>query len=724
MAGAVERLEFLLNLNPGNTITGLKNVGDSAEKELGKVDSHSKVSSASLTKFGVGAVASAALVGTALIKTAGSFEDLAIASGKGAAATGLSVEQFSRLKETANDAGVETDALTAGLSKMNQAAGKSPQVFADLGIQIVKTKDGATDVQATFLNVVDALNAMTDPVARQNAAQALLGRGWKDMAELIQDGSASIKTAMAQVSSGQVITSDELAKAKEYRANLDNLSDSLKNLVLGIGQGAAPVIGQLANGLSHLVDWFGKANEFTDGAVGKFAALGAAGLAAVGAIAFVAGQMSKLKDVLVVTTKATTANTVATEENTVAQEENTVALTGVGKAAVLGGVAIAGYGAYNAIASSQAEHHAAVVKELAKDMDILTTTATSSADILHYYLGVLIGNAEQGKSTAQTNMELATSHLEVAKAIVAAAKESGVWNVDLATLSLAIDKATATASDMADMSAHARDEIGGVQEVVVKTTPVVDHLSDAFVTAAYQTRDVGIAHQTTTAAVDAAEKAFDAETAALQRNIDQSLAAIGTEQAYNEQVLQTNIDLEAYTKTLDSHKLKGEELMLATAKMGDEIEATAKQFALQQGAVDGSRDSIDKQVWSLSQTRNTLDPSSALYQYLDAYIKRLQDIPTDISTNVDTNYHSNGGPVRHAQGGVFTSPHVGMVAEDGAEAVVPLTKPGRAAAILQQAGLLGAPASGGHTIININTGADPREVITIVKQYVKNGGQI
>jgi hypothetical protein len=45
---------------------------------------------------------------------------------------------------------------------------------------------------------------------------------------------------------------------------------------------------------------------------------------------------------------------------------------------------------------------------------------------------------------------------------------------------------------------------------------------------------------------------------------------------------------------------------------------------------------------------------------------------------------------KHADGGVFSSPHVGMVAEAGPEAIIPLNNPARAQQVMNEAGLNGA----------------------------------
>ena len=53
----------------------------------------------------------------------------------------------------------------------------------------------------------------------------------------------------------------------------------------------------------------------------------------------------------------------------------------------------------------------------------------------------------------------------------------------------------------------------------------------------------------------------------------------------------------------------------------------------------------------------------------------------------------------HALGGLFTKPHVGLVAEDGPELILPLSKPGRTNQLLAQAGLT---TNNNQRSININ----------------------
>jgi hypothetical protein len=58
------------------------------------------------------------------------------------------------------------------------------------------------------------------------------------------------------------------------------------------------------------------------------------------------------------------------------------------------------------------------------------------------------------------------------------------------------------------------------------------------------------------------------------------------------------------------------------------------------------------------------------------------------SVYVDVIGRRRGGLTEHAEGGVFNRPHIGIVAEKGPEAIVPLSNPTRAADVMQEAGLI------------------------------------
>ncbi len=188
------------------------------------------------------------------VKSVKAFQDTALAAGAFSDATGLAVDEASRLIEVAGDIGIEAGTVESALGKMNKTLGASPQLFADLGVEIAKTDTGATDVNGTFLNVVDRLNAIEDPAERARVASQLLGKGWQGMAELIGKGSAELKASLAGVADAQVIDPDELKKAREFRERMDDLNDRLQAVKMTVGESLVPALSDAAETIGTVTD--------------------------------------------------------------------------------------------------------------------------------------------------------------------------------------------------------------------------------------------------------------------------------------------------------------------------------------------------------------------------------------------------------------------------------------------------------------------------------------
>lgn len=230
-----------------------------------------KVSEAegAMNKFKVGAGAAldyvknnagvfAAAAGTAVLKFAGeaitAFQDTALAAGELSAKTGLAVEDASRWMEVAGDLGVNIDGVESAMGKLARTIGSNPDVLRDLGDDAVYLDGGALDVNATFLNVIQRLKDIKDPAERAREGARLLGKGWQDMALLIEAGAGPLSESLASVSKAKVIDPDELQRARDFRDAMDNLKDKFEEVQLTVGEKLVPVITDL---LTLLEDTFG-----------------------------------------------------------------------------------------------------------------------------------------------------------------------------------------------------------------------------------------------------------------------------------------------------------------------------------------------------------------------------------------------------------------------------------------------------------------------------------
>ena len=259
-----DKLTVVIDFVTGPAQSGLGKMRSevaNAEGAFGKMKAAGNVAfdsvKANAAKFALAAGSALVAFG---VKSVQAFQDTALAAGQFSDATGLAVDEASRLIEVSGDIGIEAGTVESALGKMNKTLGASPDLFNKLGVEIAKTGTGATDVNGTFLNVVDRLNAIKDPAERARVASQLLGKGWQGMAELIGQGSTALKASLAGVGDAQVIDEKELKKAREFRERMDEVNDRLQAVALSVGEAVVPVLGNLADAAGVAADAFGVLN--------------------------------------------------------------------------------------------------------------------------------------------------------------------------------------------------------------------------------------------------------------------------------------------------------------------------------------------------------------------------------------------------------------------------------------------------------------------------------
>jgi hypothetical protein len=248
-----ERLIYAIEVVTDRAQAGFKGFRQSVSDAEGSVNKFKAGASSAMSTVQANAGNLALAGGAALVafgtKAVGAFQETALEAGKLADATGLTVEQASRLREVAGDIGVSGETVTAVVAKMNKAIGDGAPIVEELGIELQKTADGTVDVNATLLDTIDRINAIEDPTRRAAAAQQIFGRGYAQAAELIFDSADNVQRKLAEVSEQKVINEDELEKARQFRESMDNLKDAGEDVALVTGEVLVPILGDLAEGL-------------------------------------------------------------------------------------------------------------------------------------------------------------------------------------------------------------------------------------------------------------------------------------------------------------------------------------------------------------------------------------------------------------------------------------------------------------------------------------------
>ena len=270
MAGFADKVKVLIDVDSSGAVSGLTKFRTSFKEAEGAAGKFKVASGAAMDFVKANAVSMAAGAGIAIAafaaKAVGAFQELALSADKFSNATGLAVEDASRYMEVLGDIGVEQGSLQTGLNKLNRAVADNSAAFADAGIEIVKTGNGATDVNKTFLNTVEALRNIKDPAEKARVATQLLGKGWQELSTVINMGADDLEKSLASVSDAKVVDEDEVRKAKQLRDTLDTLKDAGEDFALALGETVVPI---LADVVEIVLDVVGAVKTVT-GAVGDF----------------------------------------------------------------------------------------------------------------------------------------------------------------------------------------------------------------------------------------------------------------------------------------------------------------------------------------------------------------------------------------------------------------------------------------------------------------------
>ena len=214
--------------------------------------------------------------------------------------TGLTTDTIQEYQYVANQAGVESEAMTAAVEglirkipQLESEGGKATEQLAKLGISYKNLKKMSPDKQVDTL--INSLSNMRDPMERNAIGAQLFGGAWKDIAPILGMGADGIKAAREEAHElGLVLDRDALEGANEFRKEMDRLKAILGGVINQLGARLAPVLKEqigpivektiipalqsLGDLIANLVEWFASLSpgmqKFIFAAAGLAAALG------------------------------------------------------------------------------------------------------------------------------------------------------------------------------------------------------------------------------------------------------------------------------------------------------------------------------------------------------------------------------------------------------------------------------------------------------------------
>lgn len=158
---------------------------------------------------------------------------------KVAAATKLSVEEVSKLSFVASQTDTELGSLAKGIARLSKSMFDSvngnkelAQLFRALGVAVTDSSGNLRKPVDVLADLADALGRVKDPAAALAVQQKLLGKGAAELAPLLAEGGAAIKTFGEQAERlGATLDAETVNAIDQLGDNVSALSQALQGLI-------------------------------------------------------------------------------------------------------------------------------------------------------------------------------------------------------------------------------------------------------------------------------------------------------------------------------------------------------------------------------------------------------------------------------------------------------------------------------------------------------------
>lgn len=598
MASTV-RVQFLADAKQLHD--AFKKIRKESEEVEGKLD---KVG-ASLTKAGKYGVAGATAAGAALF---------------GFAKQAAEAERFSlRLENTLKNqpqlADVSADAfedLAAALQKKTAADGDAIVGAQALLGQFGMTKDEILRLTPLVVDLSRKLGVDLDTAAK------LVGKS-------VDGNTGALARYGIQVDSGKAktdgfgATMDALSAsvggfAEDEGRTLEGRIASLKNqfgdLAEGVGTGVINAFDTVTPAIEKTLSTFQKMDSATQGAVGKFASFGVAGLALAGTLTFVAGKVIQFRDNI--RSLATTVDA-----------DGTRSLNKFGAAMGVAGVAGAIFAAAKAIDTFA--NNSKTASEIVGDLSRKVGQDLVRSFENQYKVNTIVGDAAKAyESVAKENLGTA---IKLRDAYAAQGKV-------IPELTAAIERETVAQKNSNQAASTGAKVVDAAIEPQKEFTEELGKTNEVFEEYQKQAKD---AEDALRGVIDATLASFSAQLTYEQQTRDVAeaieeiaVAADKAKKTIDDKTTIVNEAKEAQREYQDSIAKAAEEILGQAAAAA----RLAKEQTEAQGRTLDAATAADIQRAELEKVAATLKPDSPLRARLQSYIDTLNAIPPTVTTTL------------------------------------------------------------------------------------------
>jgi hypothetical protein len=157
---------------------------------------------------------------------------------------------------------VSMDTMTGSIKKLTSKMSSGADIFDTLGVSIYDANGNMRDATDVWYDSIEALSKVENETERDALSMELFGKSAMDMAGIVDDGGAALRSAGEEAEElGLILDQDALTSANEFNDALDKLkataTASFRKAGTTLATALVPVLEKLASVVTKVVTWFG-----------------------------------------------------------------------------------------------------------------------------------------------------------------------------------------------------------------------------------------------------------------------------------------------------------------------------------------------------------------------------------------------------------------------------------------------------------------------------------
>ena len=173
--------------------------------------------------------------------------------------TGVATDELQKMQYAADLIDVDTDTIVGGLKKLKKNLDGHEESWKKVGVNVKDANNQYKDITTIFYDTVKGLSEIENETERDIVAMDLFGKSADELAGVIDDGGAALKSLGEEAENlGVIIPQDDLDRANELNDQLDQLKAQILPTLMQLGiqiiEAIQPYIPAIVDGIHSICD--------------------------------------------------------------------------------------------------------------------------------------------------------------------------------------------------------------------------------------------------------------------------------------------------------------------------------------------------------------------------------------------------------------------------------------------------------------------------------------